>query len=88
MDFNSYELSRATISRLCPANDYCPTLEVGLSPSKKFSFIYFNDSPSKIMKRAFYFILKALFMLKIFNFFVLTFQSYRKNGSIRNVSLI
>ena len=35
---------------------------------KQFFFIYFNDSPSKIMKNAFYFILKALFVLKIFKF--------------------
>ena len=36
-------------------------------PPPKF-YIYFNDSPSKIMKNAFYFILKALFVLKIFKF--------------------
>ena len=34
---------------------------------KKF-FVCFNDSPSKVMKNAFYFILKALFVLKIFKF--------------------
>ena len=34
---------------------------------KKF-FICFNDNPSKIMKNAFYFILNALFVLKIFKF--------------------
>ena len=32
------------------------------------------------MKSAFYFILKALFVLKIFKFFVTTFWSCRKNG--------
>ena len=42
--------------------------KVGLSPSKKFIFIYFNESPLKMMKNGFYFILKALFVLKIFNF--------------------
>ena len=42
-------------------------LKVGLSSSKKI-FICFNDSPSKMMKNAFYFILKALFVLKIFKF--------------------
>ena len=42
--------------------------KVGFSPSKKVFFICFNDSPSKMMKNAFYFILKALFVLKIFNF--------------------
>ena len=43
-------------------------LKVGLSPSRKFFFICFNDSPSRMMKNAFYFILKALFVLKIFKF--------------------
>ena len=33
-----------------------------------------------MMKYAFYFILKALFGLKIFQFFVLTFLACRKNG--------
>ena len=37
-------------------------------PKKKIPFICFNDSPSKIMKNAFYFILKVLFVLKIFKF--------------------
>ena len=32
---------------------------------KKTLFICFNDSPSKMMKNAFYFILKALFILNI-----------------------
>ena len=35
---------------------------------KKFLFIYFNESPLKMMKNAFYFILEALFVLKIFKF--------------------
>ena len=35
---------------------------------KKFLFIRFNESPLKMMKNAFYFILKALFVLKIFRF--------------------
>ena len=43
--------------------------KVGLSPSKNISFIWFNDSPSKIMKYTFYFILKALFALKVFRIF-------------------
>ena len=30
--------------------------------------ICFNDSPSKLMKNVFYFILKTLFFLKIFKF--------------------
>ena len=35
---------------------------------KKIFIICFNDNPSKIMKNAFYFILKAAFVLKIFKF--------------------
>ena len=35
---------------------------------KIYIYIYFKDSPSKITKNAFYFILKALFVLKIFKF--------------------
>ena len=37
-------------------------------PSKKICFIYLNESPLKMVKNAFYFILKALFVLKIFKF--------------------
>ena len=43
-------------------------IEVGLSPSKKISFISFNESPEKVVKLAFYFILKALLILKISQF--------------------
>ena len=34
--------------------------KIGLLPSKKFVFIYFNKSPLKMMKNAFYFMLNAL----------------------------
>ena len=44
------------------------TLKVGLSPSKKVSVICFIENPLKMMKDAFYFIVKALFILKIFKF--------------------
>ena len=43
-------------------------LKVGLSASKKSCVIFFIESPLKMMKNAFYFILKALFVLKIFKF--------------------
>ena len=47
--------------------------------SKKwFYFLWWK--PFKIMKNAFYFILKALFLFKIFKFFVLTFWSCKKTG--------
>ena len=39
-----------------------------LTFQKKFIFIYFNENPLKIMKNAFYFTLKTLFVLKIFKF--------------------
>ena len=42
--------------------------KVGLSPSKKNCVICFIESPLKKTKNAFYFILKALFVLKIFKF--------------------
>ena len=42
--------------------------KIGLSPSKKIIFLCFNESPLKIMKNAFYFISKVLFVLKIFKF--------------------
>ena len=49
-----------------------------------FLFIYFNDSPSKMMKNTFYLILKDLFVIKIFSLsryliFVLTLWSCREN---------
>ena len=53
--------------------------KVGLSPSKKVFFVCFNDSPSKIMKNAFYFIIKALFVL-IFNFFPWLFEHEEKTA--------
>ena len=43
-------------------------LKVGLSPSKKICVIYFIEGPLKMMKNAFYLILKALFILKILKF--------------------
>ena len=40
----------------------------GLSPSKKNCVIFLIGSPLRMMKTAFYFILKALFIFKIFKF--------------------
>ena len=51
--------------------------KVGLSSSKKLLFICFNDSPSKMIKNTLYFILKALFILKIFS---------RRNSMVNNES--
>ena len=48
---------------------------------KKVFIICFNKSPLKMMKSAFYFILAALFVLKIFKFWSWLW-SYWKNGLI------
>ena len=55
-------------------------IKVGLSPSKKSFFICFNDRPSKMIKNAFYFILKALFVLKIFKLLSLVFGQVEKTA--------
>ena len=47
----------------------CNVIKVGLSPSKIFCFIWFNESPLKVTQNAFYFIWKSLFILKILEFF-------------------
>ena len=46
----------------------------------KICFICFDDSPSKMMKNAFYFILKALFVLKIFKFLSWLFGHVEKTA--------
>ena len=44
-------------------------MEIQMLLTTKFiEEICFNERPSKMMKNAFYFILKALFVLKIFKF--------------------
>ena len=55
-------------------------IKVGLSPSKTIFFICFNDGTSKMMKNAFYFILKALFILKIFKFLSWLFEHVKKTA--------
>ena len=42
------------------------TSQVGLSPSKKIYVIFLFESPLQMMKKASYFVLKALSVLKIF----------------------
>ena len=49
-------------------NAYHQNVTVGLEPSKKICVICFIESLLKMMKNAFYFNLKALFVLKIFKF--------------------
>ena len=51
---------RYILCYLYSKHDY--TIKSGLSPSQKHCFIYFIESPLKMIKNAFYFILKALFI--------------------------
>ena len=52
--------------------NFCNTgvskFKVRLSPSEKICVVCFIESPLKMIKIAFYFILKAVFILKIFKF--------------------
>ena len=48
-------------------------LKLSHSPYKIVVFIYFGRSPLKMMKNAFYFMLKALFVLELFTFVSLLF---------------
>ena len=43
--------------------------EFGILPFKKVCFIYLNERPLKIMKNAFYFILKLFSFLRFLNFY-------------------
>ena len=54
-------------------------VKVGLSPSKNISL---NDSPLKMMKNAFYFILNSFPVLKIFKLFSWLFGHVEKTVSI------
>ena len=47
---------------------------------QKFGFIFFNESPLKIMNNVFYFILKALSVLNIHRFLSGVFWSCRKTS--------
>ena len=64
------EISSKKINKYRPLYDNCLIRQFGLKSEshlpKTFFFICFDDSSSKMMKNAFYFILKDLFVLKIF----------------------
>ena len=53
-------------------------IKVGISPSKKIIFIYFNKSLLKILKNAFNFMLKAIFVLEILIFLPFLFGYVEK----------
>ena len=54
--------------------------KVGLSTSEKFFCYLLDRKPLKMMKNAFYFILKALFVLKIFKFLSRLFSHVGKTA--------
>ena len=60
---------------------------VGLSLSKKICDICVIGSPLKMIKNVFYFVLKALFILKIFRFLSRHIGHLEKNGLIRKIRL-
>ena len=62
-------------------------IKVGLLLSKRLCAICLIESPLEMVKNAYYFVLKALFVLKIFKFFATTFWSWRKNCLIKKIRL-
>ena len=59
-------------------------IKVGPSLSKENFFICFNISPLKMIKNAFHFIIKALFVLKIFKFLFWIFRQVGKTAWLEN----
>ena len=57
--------------------------KVGLSPSKKNCFTWFNKNPLKMMKSASNFILKAPFVLEIFKFLSWFFVRVEKTAWLK-----
>ena len=64
------------------------SLTSGSHLPKKIFITSFNDSPSKMMKNDFYFILKALSALKIFKFLSWLFGHVEKTASLAKKRLI
>ena len=55
-------------------------IKVGLSPSKKNCVICVIESPLEMIENAFYFILKALFVFKVFEFLLRLFGQVGKTA--------
>ena len=58
-------------------------LKAGSLPTKKFDFIYFEESPLKMMKNVFYFMLKSSFRCWGIYIFFPGFLVVQRNGLIR-----
>ena len=63
------------------------TPKVGLSPSKTICIIWLIESPLKMMKNTFHFILKALSILKIFKFLSRHFGHLWKTAWLKRLRL-
>ena len=61
-------LGKKSLDFECLKKCFMELLKSASHPPKKIIFIYFNKSPLKMMRNAFYFTLKALFVLKTFTF--------------------
>ena len=55
-------------------------IQVGILPFKKIALICFNEVSLKMMKNAFYFMLKTLFVIDNIYMLVLTFWLCRKTA--------
>ena len=73
------------VSLLLTVNAFQTCLKSGCHLPKKTSVICLIETPLQIIKNALYFILKALFVLKIFKFLSRLFDHVGKNGLIRKV---
>ena len=71
---------KGVTSKKISKNYFRALLKAGLSPSKTICVICFIESPLKMMKNAFYFILKALFVFKIFKFLSRLFRHVGKSA--------
>ena len=63
-------------------------LKLGSHLPKKIFFASLVESPLKMMENAFYFILKALFILNVFQFLIWLFVHVEKYGLIRKIRLV
>ena len=62
--------------------EFAPAVKSDSHLPKRFFIICFTDSPSKLMKNAFYFILKVLFVLKIFKLLSWLFGHVEKSAGL------
>ena len=75
-----YTRSSVFFSKIMHKLFSCSKVKVGLLLSKKNCFICFHENPLKMMENAFYFILKAFFVVKIFTFLFSDFNQIDKTA--------